>query len=428
MAQNSRNWGRTSLVVALSGLTALAASVAPALADASPSTDTRSVSTGGSVLDSYIKQQGPLLDRERKLEAFKAWLIARPGINESGFIESVHDAANLSMTLLWHGNSPLQEQARREAATRGITVKFEQRKYSLQQLKAAIDTTWQQARAGGWAGFKISYIAGVTADYDGIVVNGSYTAPTANRSAAVRSLATQTGDVAVKVVAGGEATPAAATRSNDNAPFNAGGYMLSGSSTCSTGFSIGLSGSNYTTTARHCIAEGYHDRDGTNTYGTGKLFSGDGAARVLTESGSSLMFDGAYNDPSGYHKTVVGFGDVGLGTPVCTSGGNSGVHCNIVVNSMAVSFNDGYGAVTNILATQQTGGQIAAIQGDSGGPVFTLAGDGQVYAAGMIQAVGSPASNCGPVHDGGNICSTQVLFTSMRTIVNSIPGASLVTG
>lgn len=73
------------------------------------------------------------------------------------------------------------------------------------------------------------------------------------------------------------------------------------------------------------------------------------------------------------------------------------------------------------------------MQGDSGGPVISLAGTsgGQVRAAGMIQvAVGTLKSGtaCGPAYDNDLQCSTGTLFTSMRTIVSSIDGASLLTG
>jgi hypothetical protein len=102
---------------------------------------------------------------------------------------------------------------------------------------------------------------------------------------------------------------------------------------------------------------------------------------------------------------------------------------------MSYSFNDGTGngSVSTIEGEQMTSGGIAVIQGDSGGPVITLPSTaGDVYAAGMIQGLVSPSSTgsaCGPVYfAGSNECSRYVLFTSTRTIVNSISGAALVTG
>lgn len=162
--------------------------------------------------------------------------------------------------------------------------------------------------------------------------------------------------------------------------------------------------------------------------------SGDGAAKVLTASGVGLAFDGAWNSVN-YTKFVIGFGDVSDGDYVCTGGANSGEHCNIEVVNTSVSFNDGTGNgnVSTIEGEQMTSGAIAVIQGDSGGPVIALSSTaGDVYAAGMIQAVAgttSTGSACGSVYSaGGNLCGKYVLFASMRTIVNSISGAALVTG
>ncbi len=100
-----------------------------------------------------------------------------------------------------------------------------------------------------------------------------------------------------------------------------------------------------------------------------------------------------------------------------------------MVTRLSLSWNDGYGAASNIEAVQQTRGRIAAIQGDSGGTVFTVSGSG-VLAAGMIQAVAGnllTGTACGSVNDAGtNKCSTAMYFTSTRTIIRSL-GASLAT-
>lgn len=141
------------------------------------------------------------------------------------------------------------------------------------------------------------------------------------------------------------------------------------------------------------------------------------------------MFDGAYNNSAGYSKTVSGFQDVSLGDYVCTSGGNSGVHCNIEVISLRRWWNDGWGGAWQIEGYQRTAGQYAAIQGDSGGPVLMPRANGTVGAVGMIQAVLNADTNgCAPARDlGSNVCSPDVLFTSTRTIANSL-GMSLVIG
>jgi hypothetical protein len=425
---------RKLLGAALAGVAALAVVAAPAQAAPQPSEVPGKTSVPGeSAIDAFIQQMGrDFVSRQSDLDAFKSWILTRPGIAQSGYIESVNDPSTKSTTLLWHGDTTLQKSIVREGARRGIAVTIKQRRYGLKEIDAAIAATWRSAEQGAWQGFKISHIVGVDADYDGIVVWGEYSSSLrAATTEALGQAAAATAGIPVRVEPGTAAVPDVATRSNDYAAFNAGGYMISPTSghTCSTGFSIWISSVRHTTTARHCTENNYRARDGSATYGTGVLNSGDGGARVLSQSGSSLMFDGAWNNSAGYTKTVDSFGDVGLNDYVCTSGGNSGVHCGIKVDATRVSFNDGFGSFSTIHGTQQNSGQIASIQGDSGGPVLTLAGAGRVHAAGMDQGHDLGVSNCGSVHDlGSNTCGRGVFFTSMRTIVNSISGASLVTG
>lgn len=162
--------------------------------------------------------------------------------------------------------------------------------------------------------------------------------------------------------------------------------------------------------------------------------SSDGGARVLTGHGAAQMFDGPYDDPDGFRKPVQKLADVGLRDYVCTSGGNSGVHCGIKVTDMKVSFKDGYGGkFLTIKGIQQDPFKIAQIQGDSGGPVLVPYRNGKVGAVGMIQGYQlGTTKGCGPVHDRGsttsrNKCSRIVLFSSMRTIIKHVPNASLLT-
>ncbi len=62
--------------------------------------------------------------RQDRLIEFKLWIISRPGIDASGYIESVNDSAHLATTLLWHGDSPLQDSIAAEGKSRGIIEPF----------------------------------------------------------------------------------------------------------------------------------------------------------------------------------------------------------------------------------------------------------------------------------------------------------------
>ncbi|GAA0706574.1 hypothetical protein Drose_15835 [Dactylosporangium roseum] len=369
--------------------------------------------------------------------ALKSWIITQPGVEDSGYVESVNDVANLATTVLWHGAAtPFQQAIVAQARSRGIALTIKQRKFSRTQLLTAAQSAARSAGKGALTGFDVTSVATLDPDFDGVIVRGNYLGASSKTRAArdatlAKGASAQIGvDVSVAPSAG-RITPAVATRSNDTAPFNAGGYMRSPSSgtVCTTGFGIWLNGVSRTTTARHCWRHDYRARDGSASYGDGLVNSGDGAARVMTTGGFYWMFDGAWNNSAGYKKTVIGYSDVSTGDLVCASGGNSGVRCAIEVRTMCVLFNDGmgFGNICTIQGHQQSNG-IAAIQGDSGGPVFTLGGTNQVRATGMIQAVQGGWTNCAGVHDGGgNICSDWMLFSSMRTINNSL-GASLRTG
>ena len=186
---------------------------------------------------------------------------------------------------------------------------------------------------------------------------------------------------------------------------------------------------------RHCKGP-YRARNSKSTsypYGKSYLNSADGAASLLNSRGNGFVFDGAWNSSKGHRRPVEKIQDSGIGSLLCTSGGNSGIHCNLKVVHMWRWFNDGtgHGPVATIEAVQQTPGKIAVIQGDSGGPVLIPYANGKVGAVGMIQGAADAymtGSACGSAHDlGNNICSKSVTFSSIRTIAKSF-GASLVTG
>jgi hypothetical protein len=391
---------------------------------------------------SLTPQDQATRSRQDALMSFKTWILKVPGISGAGYVESINDAARKSTTLLWHGSSPLQQTVIRQGKARGIAVSVRPWAYSRAQIDAGVAAAWKQVSTDpAWRDFTVASIVGIDPEHSGIVVEGDWSPNAAvaksaaeARMSAARSLgARASGQVGVQVdVVTGVASRAAFTRSTDVSPFYAAGYMISPTTggLCSTGFSINWNGARRTTTARHCTANNYRARDGASTYGTGLGTSVNGQARVLSGTGGARNFDGAWNDPNGFSKHVAGLVDLSLGDFVCTSGGNSGVHCNVRVTAMVVSFNDGFGADSNIRGTQQTAGAISAIQGDSGGTVFTLNSSDEVLAAGMIQGIDGTlmtGSSCGSVHDAGsNLCSARVLFTSTRTIINSL-GATLVT-
>lgn len=412
----------TIVVLALSGIGGGAAVASP---DPSPSPP------GLSEIDSYVQAKGPtFIADQQQLSDFKQWVIALPGIEEAGYVEQVNDAANRATKVLWKGPSPLRNTVSAEAKARGIAVTFSERPYSIPQIRDAIQKIDAKRQAFAALGFQIDGIIGVRDDDGSIAVEGHAIGGAAPDLPNVAAIAKQASGVEVRVKDKQKTTAAVATRSNDYAPFNSGGYMRrEGGGTCSTGFSLRDASRTYTITARHCPQGSWYARDGAAYYGNEIRDSPDGQASLMSGTGSWYMFDGAYNNSAGYSKTVSGFQDVSLGDYVCTSGGNSGVHCNIEVISLRRWWNDGWGGAWQIEGYQRTAGQYAAIQGDSGGPVLMPRANGTVGAVGMIQAVLNADTNgCAPARDlGSNVCSPDVLFTSTRTIANSL-GMSLVIG
>lgn len=145
------------------------------------------------------------------------------------------------------------------------------------------------------------------------------------------------------------------------------------------------------------------------------------------------MFDGPYNDPNGYHKSVAGFFDLSLKDSVCVSGGNTGIHCGLTVTSLSGYHNDGHGPFRSIEAINPATLGVAACFADSGSPVLVpYTGGVYVGAAGMVQYGAYPVETF-PIPDswtglGQGDCFGLVGFTSMRTIVRDLgSGAGLWT-
>ena len=428
------------LLAGLTVPTGAEAATLPLAPNASPSSE------GG--LASLAKD--PVWAKQQPLLKFKSWILNVPGIADSGYVESMDDVDTGSTTLLWHGSSPLQTKVIAEGKTRGISVSIRPWGYTRGDMDASISSLWKQVHSDPtWNGFKVADIVGLDPEHPGISIEGAFPASAvqarsvesaAAKEASLTTVAQKATAIPVRVVSGVEVANAAGvttTRNTDVAPFLAGGYMFSPSSgtSCSTGFTIyygtGMLASYRTTTARHCPYNDYVARDQhANSYGTHTARGSTGQADVLAQHGVGGTFVGGPGSNQAYHvKELI---DLNLNSWVCTGGGNTGVHCNIKVTQMAVSYDDGYGAAYNIRGDQRTSGGIATMQGDSGGPVFGLvSGQDEVQATGMIQAMTGTiyptgSSSCGAARDPGNKCSTGVLFTSERTILNDL-GAQLDT-
>lgn len=379
-------------------------------------------------------------ENQDKLFSYGDWLAGQNEATDLGFVATVNDANGLSVKLLWEEDRlGAADFYKEEAEARGLNVSVIPRKYSLQELESTAERLMDDAAALADSGFQVDTVTGLQEDVDGVELNLIPKAASASArtlTSSVQKVANNLADkfpVDVKVSVAGEeeATIPAAGRNSDSSPFYAGGVMSSSGGGCSAGFAMKYAGVNRITTARHCN-KSYKTLNG-KSYGSTVKTNHAGQARILSGKGAGRTWDGAWNDSKGFNKRVTGYRDVSLGDFVCTNGANSGVHCNVKVTAMKVAWDDGYGggAANNIKAVQQSSKNIAAIQGDSGGPVIYPNGTGTVGAVGMIQAISGTAltgTACGSVRSlGKNKCSKTVLFTSTRTFAKSA-GTSLVTG
>ena len=386
---------------------------------------------GDSEIEKYVATVGyKELDHQQALSDFRSWITSLPDIEEAGYVELVANASDRTGKVLWHGPSQLRDVVSAKASSRGIAISFSERPQARVQIRASLVALRDHTEDLEALGFTVQGIAGISDNDGSISVIGHASSGMRPDLASVEALAAKLSGGPVKIVDRTTVSPAVATRSNDWQDFNAGGYMKDNSGhVCSTGFAMSTGGFPYTMTARHCEKGPWYARNNSATwYGNEWKDAPQGQASILQTRGSANMFDGAWNNAAGYYKVVQGFQDVGLGDSVCTSGGNSGVHCAIKVDNMWYLWNDGFGWEYNIHATHNNT-DIAAIQGDSGGPVLMPYSNGKVGAVGMIQAVVNGwTGSCGAVHDlYDNICAREVLFTSSRTIANGL-GWNLVTG
>lgn len=405
----------------------------------------RPESVAGDSSDAFVAALGTrFMENQRILGELKSWIITQPDALSSGYLDQVNDAENRSVRLLWSGESTLRAAALSKAAELGIDAVIEERPFTLSKINDVATAVFDHKNDIAAAGFTISSIVGVQADIADIQLEGDFTREPIGQQARdqvvanVRAIVAVIAGVPLEIIPGHKLSTAAGTRSRSTAPFYAGSYMIKQDhkGTCSTGFAMKVGSVNRATTARHCDSGNgvYLARDGDANFGSRMLSSNDGAMNVLTSTGAGRTFDNEWNNSIGFNKGVYNYYDAGLNSLVCTSGGNSGVHCNIKVTAADVYSDDGYGRFSNIRGEQQSAGKIAAIQGDSGGPVFVPYGgdfDQYVGASGIIQFVENGSTkDCGSVHDlGSNKCSKTVLFSSIHTVdLYGQIGATLVTG
>jgi streptogrisin D len=319
-----------------------------------------------------------------------------------------------SVVLYYKGALPSQMVAALTDARKAAPVAVTAAAYSHSELEAA------QAKISAAVAAQHSDIQaiGVLDDGSGLLVEKM---PPATAAAMRATLATKKGlsskpadtllkelavNVPVQVTTAAGPIELMSSREDDFSPWNGGGQyetwrgLDQRSSWCSTAFGVTKGGQSYVLTADHCMSapdiayNGHFDGCCFQEIGPVYQSNWDKDILLINARGSALMFDGGVN--SNWTKTVHSWGYRVTNELLCTSGSRSGVICGDKTASGEFTT---YGCdsdgdcfnMHDMARADNINGACVGIGGDSGGPVFSLDGNG-VRAKGVISGKGT--SNC----------------------------------
>jgi hypothetical protein len=253
-----------------------------------------------------------------------------------------------------------QERLNRVATAGSVSIVVKQAKYSKIQLEKGQVRIWQLADRNEFHG------VGVYEDGHGLFVRTK--SPSPSLDAKLSALA---GVSVTSELAGAEIS---LTRQADYAPFWGGARLINaGGGGCTSGFGVyhAVTGTRYIVTAAHC-GSGFTTPTGNvvgNTAWNGFGYKID--AQLVSTGVGGRIYDGVWNDSSGYNKPVSGYAQTVVGQWVCTSGSYSGAVCGIRVSNRGYTHtSDGHVVVSD--EAEQVNHSDAAGNGDSGGPVFSV--------------------------------------------------------
>lgn len=430
---------KVALFGSLVALLLLAQPSSAASADDAPSSDdgnslALSTTTPSDVLPQFSVAE--FADRNDRLAAFYTQILRDPGTAQAGFVDMVANVASLSAQVYWNGNVDEGNRNLLDEASNntGVSYKIAPWPYSRSTLNSAVDEITANL---GWTfdGVQLTSIGTFGADdFEGLEVRWyplSDDSPEPNLDIVRRDIRASEPDVPFQLIEAGPQTYYDTNRDDDYSPFNAGGLMHGATSgeNCTSGFGIHLSnGLNYVTTADHCVSTDFAAYSvPTNVYGTHTgTQPSNGLGRMLSGSSSHLMFSSTYTSTG--RRSVLDDYDFPPHSYVYTSGGNTGSHASIYIDSTGNTITDPLlVTVSDAVFAHQASNSVASGPGDSGGPVFGLHEDGDVYAVGMIQS-----GDNRPVEEGGHrvscsaeiavYCSSDVVYTPFYDIYHSIGG------
>lgn len=380
------------------------------------------------------------VDAQRELHEALSRINAVFGEHDGYVWPEIEDTLSMKLQLVWHNPTDASVRRVRELAGNTVSLFF----YEYPMTKARITSTAeyvmeQSSPLLAGEGLKIESVAANPKEEPGITVTVSELASatrtggsTEDRAAAAgRQLADAHSNlgVPIRVVLGEPVVPTSRTNSTGGMP--AGTFLKSGwlpmPPVCSVGFGYVYQGVQRAMTARHCDRNDYRMWDagvsGPNRI-TQSIFVDNTTATRLTDGrGSAYAYLGGIS--SSTYRPIASTVNLAVNSYVCTSGGNSGEHCNIKVLTLMYLANDAYGQFWSIQAGQMTSGGVAVCEGDSGGPVITYWLGSHLGAAGILQA-GSHAVNKPALNASWKLCYHNVYFTSVAAF-HATAGGQLMT-
>jgi hypothetical protein len=215
---------------------------------------------------------------------------------------------------------------------------------------------------------------------------------------------------------------------SDAAPVSAGARLAAfNGSSCGSSFaawkymfvSTVVLRKHYLLAAEHCGGGAGVDYFVSNgpAIGTGELVRADLDSVAVHTPIRSLprMYDGGTGD-DWFFRSVAALGTNRVGAFVNMSGVAGGTRSNLKIVETGKSVNQEGHWVTDLVVADQVDGQIAAIAGDSGSPVFGLDEHGRAIAMGSLYGPDKPLEPC-PIP--GVRCASSIRYVDLGAILRA---------
>ncbi|GAA1934351.1 hypothetical protein [Streptantibioticus ferralitis] len=396
--------GRRTALVAAALTGSISLFVSPlAAASASKSGET---TTGADAVTSHQVTDQHMLAIEKKQEVLdKIAGEITEGLSESdrakipGFTEVAVDPDHNDLRLYWKGTPPQRVKRILAHLPTGVTTKVFPALYSKAELHAARNKLLHGGKPedlhipGNTTPIRITSI-GPAVDGSSLQIGYDEDHGTGKRdhadplAAGVRQSRTDEVKALTRQLTG-VSTAAIykplsvdlSSRQQDSSPWYGGAALRNPSGgICSSSFAVKNGQGHYMmSTAYHCNGGNgqWSTYWGGTPVGTSdglQQSASDDALGIDLPSGLSAgdLYDGPASETDGYYKAVSGWGHNNVGDYVCTDGANSGIHTNVQISQTDIGVtgeNGVYRPITDLAYATAPDG-VAAVNGDSGGPVF----------------------------------------------------------